>query len=104
MKAAQAKSKPNRPDSKETASELSELALVLLWQDVIRDLAMEENRAGQLARTILRAERDGCGEQVRHLVEALGSAIVQAMPRVRTKDPQTGRWRLNLTLPADWRD
>jgi hypothetical protein len=91
------------PTKSKPSSELSELALVLLWADVLRDLAMEESRAGQQARTILRAERDGQGESARHLVEALGRAIVQAMPRVRTKDPQTGRWRLNLTLPEDWR-
>ena len=91
-------SKPSGP-----CSELNELALMLLWADVLRDLAMEETRAGIMARTILRAERDGCGESARHLVEALGQAIVKAMPRLRKRDAN-GRWVLNLDLPADWRD
>jgi hypothetical protein len=91
------------PQTKSKSSELSELAIMLLWADVLRDLAMEENKAGQIARMILRAERDGQGDAVKHLVEALGLAIVKAMPRLRKRDA-AGRWRLDLDLPAEWRD
>jgi len=86
------------------SSELSELSIMLLWADILKDLAMEENRSGQIARSILRAERDGHGESVRPLVEALGAAIVKAMPKLRKKDAKTGRWILNLDLPAEFRD
>ena len=75
----------------------------LLYADVIRDLSLEESGAGKIAREILRAERDGREDEVKHLVEPLARAIFQAVPKVRRKDPHTGRWTLDIELPAAWR-
>ena len=53
------------------STELNELSLILLWQDVLMDLAIQESKAGRLARSILRAEREGRGKRPRLLGVAL---------------------------------
>lgn len=81
---------------------LAEFAAILL-ADVIRDLSLDETKAGRIARMICRAERDGKSASVRRFTEPLGLAVLKAMPNIRKRDKKTGRWLLNFSLPAEWR-
>src|SRR5579872_1433393 len=70
--------------------------LTLLCADVLRELALHENKAGEVARTILRAQRDGQSASVQHLVVPLAVIIARAIPRIYRKDAKTGRFVLDI--------
>jgi hypothetical protein len=86
------------PKKDETLGEL----ILPVFNDLVRQLALEENRPGEVARTILRAERDDKRESVKDLAVALMREITKAMPKTRKRDPKTGDYIMGVDIPKEW--
>jgi hypothetical protein len=74
-----------------------------LFNDLVRKMAIDEGRPSEIARKILRAERDNTRESVKDLVCPLMMEIFKAMPKARKRDPKTGDYIMNVDIPKEWR-